>query len=101
MYMLQPLECICYCVYHGLFTGPITTSIVFMGKFCIAGSFAIIYNYSAEMFPTVIRNTALGVGSMCARLSAMLTPLITLLVSLIVIIYLYMYQYQESQNNLS
>lgn len=32
------------------------------------------------MFPTVIRNTALGVGSMCARLSAALTPLITLLV---------------------
>ncbi|KAG8297111.1 hypothetical protein J6590_041419 [Homalodisca vitripennis] len=57
----------------------ITTTIVFVGKFCIAGSFAIIYNYSAEMFPTVIRNTALGVGSMCARFSAALTPLITLL----------------------
>ncbi|XP_054271326.1 organic cation transporter protein [Macrosteles quadrilineatus] len=57
----------------------LTTSIVFLGKFCIAGSFAIIYNYSAELFPTVIRNTALGVGSMCARFSAALTPLIALL----------------------
>lgn len=62
-----------------LFTG-VTLAIVFLGKFCISGSFAIIYNYSAEMFPTVVRNTALGVGSMCARLSAALTPLITLLV---------------------
>lgn len=52
-----------------------------IGKFMIAGSFAIIYNYTAELFPTPLRNTALGVGSMCARLSGALTPLITLLVS--------------------
>jgi len=56
------------------------TSIVMMGKFFIAGSFAIIYNYTAELFPTVVRNTALGTGSMGARLSGALTPLITLLV---------------------
>jgi tetrahydromethanopterin S-methyltransferase subunit C len=56
------------------------TTIVMIGKFFIAGSFAIIYNYTAELFPTVVRNTALGVGSMGARLSGALTPLITLLV---------------------
>lgn len=56
-------------------------TIVMFGKFFIAGSFAIIYNYTAELFPTVVRNTALGVGSMCARLSGALTPLISLLVS--------------------
>lgn len=50
-----------------------------LGKAFIAGSFAIIYNYSAELFPTVLRNTALGVGSMCARLSGAMTPLIMLL----------------------
>lgn len=55
------------------------TSIVLVGKLTIAGSFAVIYNYSAEMFPTVVRNSALGLGSMCARLSGALTPLITLL----------------------
>lgn len=55
------------------------TGIVMAGKLCIAGSFAVIYNYSAELFPTVIRNSALGLGSMCARLSGALTPLITLL----------------------
>lgn len=55
------------------------TSVVMIGKFLIASSFAIIYNYSAELFPTVIRNSALGIGSMCARLSGALTPLITLL----------------------
>lgn len=56
-----------------------STGIVMIGKLCIAGSFAVIYNYSAELFPTVIRNSALGLGSMCARLSGALTPLITLL----------------------
>jgi hypothetical protein len=62
-------------------SGLVVTVIVMLGKFFIAGSFAIIYNYTAELFPTVIRNTALGVGSMCARLSGALTPLIGLLVN--------------------
>lgn len=56
-----------------------STSIVMCGKLFIAGSFAVIYNYSAELFPTVVRNSAMGLGSMCARLSGALTPLITLL----------------------
>lgn len=65
------------------FTGNISALVVVMiGKFMIAGSFAIIYNYTAELFPTPVRNTALGVGSMCARLAGALTPLITLLDSL-------------------
>lgn len=51
---------------------------VFIGKFLIASSFAVIYNYSAELFPTVIRNSAMGLGSMCARTSGALTPLIIL-----------------------
>ncbi|KPJ06783.1 Organic cation transporter protein [Papilio machaon] len=57
----------------------ISTAIVIAGKLFIAGSFAIVYNYSAELFPTVVRNSALGLGSMCARLSGALTPLISLL----------------------
>ncbi|XP_018799068.1 PREDICTED: organic cation transporter protein [Bactrocera latifrons] len=56
-----------------------STGIVMMGKLFIAGSFAVIYNYSAELFPTVVRNSAMGLGSMCARFSGALTPLITLL----------------------
>lgn len=55
------------------------TSVVMLGKLFIAGSFAVIYNYSAELFPTVVRNSAMGLGSMSARLSGALTPLITLL----------------------
>ncbi|CAG9562551.1 unnamed protein product [Danaus chrysippus] len=57
----------------------VSTVVVIAGKLFIAGSFAIIYNYSAELFPTVVRNSAIGLGSMCARFSGALTPLITLL----------------------
>ena len=55
------------------------TTTIFIGKLFIAGSFAVIYNYSAELFPTVVRNSAMGLGSMCARLAGAFTPLITLL----------------------
>lgn len=60
----------------------IRITIVLLGKTCVAGSFAVIYNYTAELFPTVVRNTAVGIGSMCARLSSTLTPMIFLLDSL-------------------
>lgn len=57
----------------------LATTVVMLGKLTIAGSFAVIYNYSAELFPTVVRNSAMGLTSMWARLSGALTPLITLL----------------------
>lgn len=57
----------------------ISTSTVFVGKFCIAGAFAIIYNYTVELYPTVVRNTAIGLGSMFARLAGGFTPLVTLM----------------------
>ncbi|XP_066245134.1 organic cation transporter protein [Euwallacea similis] len=68
------------CIIAANLTMGSSTSIwfVFKGKFLIASSFAVIYNYSAELFPTVIRNSAMGLGSMCARTSGALTPLIIL-----------------------
>ncbi|VVC37302.1 Major facilitator superfamily domain,Major facilitator, sugar transporter-like [Cinara cedri] len=57
----------------------ISTTVVFLGKFCIAGAFAIIYNYTVERFPTVVRNTAIGLGSMFARLAGSFTPFVGLM----------------------
>lgn len=42
----------------------LATVIVMIGKFMIAGSFAVIYNYSAELFPTVIRNSGNSFGTL-------------------------------------
>lgn len=66
------------CILAGFITTfPILISLI--GKACIALSFAVIYNYTAELFPTVLRNTAVGIGSMCCRFSGALTPLLLLL----------------------
>lgn len=59
----------------------ISTCIILLSKFCIAGAFAIIYNYTVERFPTVVRNTAIGLGSMFARLAGSICPLVNLAVS--------------------
>nr|XP_055076073.1 solute carrier family 22 member 13 [Misgurnus anguillicaudatus] len=57
----------------------IRTALAMVGKFGITASFAIIYIYSAELFPTVLRQTGLGVASMFARIGGVLAPLINLL----------------------
>lgn len=56
-----------------------TTGTVMVGKLFISGSYSIIYKYSAELFPTVVRSSGVGLGSMCASVSGALTPLINLL----------------------
>lgn len=56
-----------------------TTVFVMIGKLFISGSYSIIYKYSAELFPTVVRSSGVGLGSMCASVSGAFTPLINLL----------------------
>jgi putative MFS transporter len=41
-------------------------------KFLASASFAIIYLYSTELFPTGVRTTGLGMCSMTGRLGAIL-----------------------------
>ncbi|XP_049872477.1 organic cation transporter protein isoform X2 [Pectinophora gossypiella] len=55
------------------------TGVVMVGKLFISGSYSIIYKYSAELFPTVVRSSGVGLGSMFASVSGALTPLISLL----------------------
>ncbi|CAG5108276.1 Oidioi.mRNA.OKI2018_I69.chr1.g3719.t1.cds [Oikopleura dioica] len=48
----------------------------FAGKFFISGSFGAIYVYGAELFPTPLRSTGIGFGSMFGRIGGFLAPFI-------------------------
>ncbi|XP_051954981.1 solute carrier family 22 member 6-A-like [Xyrauchen texanus] len=57
----------------------VRTILAMVGKFGITASLSIVYIYSAEVFPTVIRQNGIGMGSMCARAGGVIAPIIYLL----------------------
>ncbi|XP_068940675.1 solute carrier family 22 member 13-like [Petaurus breviceps papuanus] len=57
----------------------ITTVLAVIGKFATAAAFSISYVYSAELFPTVVRQTGMGLVAIFSRIAGILTPLVTLL----------------------
>ncbi|KAI1287048.1 Organic cation transporter protein [Halotydeus destructor] len=61
-----------------LVKGSPTTQLVLamIGKFCITGSFAMVYVYTAEIFPTTLRNVGVGSSSMVGRIGSILAPFV-------------------------
>ncbi|XP_028285446.1 solute carrier family 22 member 13 isoform X2 [Parambassis ranga] len=57
----------------------VLTALAMVGKFGITASFAVIYVYTAEIFPTVLRQTGIGVSCMFARMGGVLAPIINML----------------------
>ncbi|XP_066591897.1 organic cation transporter protein-like [Prorops nasuta] len=47
-----------------------------LGLAGMAISFPTIYLYSSEVFPTVVRNAGIGLGSTCARIGSIIAPYI-------------------------
>ncbi|XP_048459943.1 solute carrier family 22 member 5-like [Rhincodon typus] len=54
----------------------LATVLVMIGKFGATTAFAIVYVYSSELFPTVVRNMGVGVSSMACRFGAIISPYI-------------------------
>merc|ERR1712025_751505 len=54
----------------------VTVGIAMLGKFLISMTFAIAYLYTAELFPTSVRNVAVGAASTFARVGSMSAPYI-------------------------
>ncbi|XP_004384800.1 solute carrier family 22 member 5 [Trichechus manatus latirostris] len=52
----------------------LTTVLVMVGKFGITAAFSMIYVYTAELYPTVVRNMGVGVSSTASRLGSILSP---------------------------
>ncbi|KAM4620992.1 organic cation/carnitine transporter 2 [Polymixia lowei] len=53
---------------------PVAIALEMMGKFGVTAAFAILYAYSAELYPTVLRNTAVGACSMASRVGSISAP---------------------------
>uniref|UniRef100_A0A671EYE1 Solute carrier family 22 member 6 n=1 Tax=Rhinolophus ferrumequinum TaxID=59479 RepID=A0A671EYE1_RHIFE len=56
----------------------VRTSLAVLGKGCLASSFNCIFLYTGEVYPTMIRQTGLGMGSMTARLGSIVSPLVSM-----------------------
>jgi len=44
-------------------------------------SYALIYLYTPEMYPTVIRGAGLGIGTMMSRIGGIVAPIVADIVS--------------------
>ncbi|XP_072494988.1 solute carrier family 22 member 6-like [Notamacropus eugenii] len=58
--------------------GIMRTSLAVLGKGCLAASFNCVFLYTGELYPTVIRQTGLGMGSMMARVGSIISPLVNM-----------------------
>ncbi|XP_012513082.1 PREDICTED: solute carrier family 22 member 5 isoform X2 [Propithecus coquereli] len=52
----------------------LATALVMVGKFGITAAFSMVYVYTAELYPTVVRNMGVGVSSTASRLGSILSP---------------------------
>ncbi|XP_071800949.1 organic cation transporter protein-like [Asterias amurensis] len=52
----------------------VTLVIAMIGKLCISGSYAIVYLYAIELFPTPVRNVGVGMGSFVSRIGSIASP---------------------------
>ncbi|XP_052045221.1 solute carrier family 22 member 13 [Apodemus sylvaticus] len=57
----------------------VVTVLAVVGKFAASAAFSISYVYTAELFPTIIRQTGMGLVSIFSRVGGILTPLVMLL----------------------
>ncbi|XP_033635850.1 organic cation transporter protein-like isoform X2 [Asterias rubens] len=48
--------------------------IAMIGKLCISGSYAIVYLFTIELFPTPVRNVGVGMGSFVSRIGSIASP---------------------------
>ena len=61
----------------------LTTTFAMIGKIGASAGFSMVYQYSAELFPTVVRNAGMGSSSCMARIGGMIAPYVADLVCIL------------------
>ncbi|KAJ8266836.1 hypothetical protein GJAV_G00135220 [Gymnothorax javanicus] len=54
----------------------VLTALEMSGKFGVSAAYSIMYAYTAEVYPTILRNTAMGTCCMAARVGSIIAPYI-------------------------
>lgn len=62
------------CLLFIFISGPLQTAIAIMGKFFATSAFGVAFVIAAEVMPTSLRNTGVGIASQGARIGGMLSP---------------------------
>ncbi|OCT81763.1 solute carrier family 22 member 6-A isoform X1 [Xenopus laevis] len=57
----------------------VRTGMAVFGKGCLAASFSCVFLYTTELYPTVIRQSGLGLCSTMARIGGIVAPLVKIL----------------------
>ncbi|XP_006875125.1 PREDICTED: solute carrier family 22 member 8 [Chrysochloris asiatica] len=52
------------------------TVLAVFGKGCLSSSFSCLFLYTSELYPTVIRQTGLGINNLWTRMGSMLAPMV-------------------------
>ncbi|XP_008591566.1 PREDICTED: solute carrier family 22 member 4-like [Galeopterus variegatus] len=52
----------------------LSIGLVMLGKFGITSAFSMLYVFTAELYPTPVRNMAVGVTSMASRVGSIIAP---------------------------
>nr|AAD19357.1 organic anion transporter 3 [Homo sapiens] len=54
----------------------VETVLAVFGKGCLSSSFSCLFLYTSELYPTVIRQTGMGVSNLWTRVGSMVSPLV-------------------------
>ncbi|KAK1343276.1 hypothetical protein QTO34_016054, partial [Cnephaeus nilssonii] len=52
----------------------LSIGLVMLGKFGITAAFSMLYVFTAELYPTLVRNMAVGITSMASRVGSIIAP---------------------------